>query len=310
MNNLDLSFARAAIVLPKEYSRVNLVLVGAGGTGSYAAPALARLAFELIERSKEVSLTIIDPDAVEANNIPRSNFCRAEIGKFKAQTLAERLALAWGMKIGYANEKLVYEKHLKDDTGSSYRQITVLVGCVDNHEARIEINRCLSQAERYVSSDAPNTWWIDGGNGKSSGQVLIGSTNKMFEPKQAFGSASLCRMLPSPAVQHPELLTNQEIALKRTENKRVSCPELVRLGEQSLNINNRVAVEINQMLTELLLSNNLKRFATYFDLESGTAHSKYCTPEAVAQTLTHFENQAADSSQSKSKRRISKVQNR
>ncbi len=307
MNNLDLSFAQAAIVLPKEFNRANIILVGAGGTGSYAAPALARLAFELIERGREVNLTIIDPDAVEANNIPRSNFCRAEVGRYKAQTLAERLTLAWGMKIGYANEKLCYEKHLKNDAGS-YRQLTVLVGCVDNHEARLEINRCLTEAERYVSTSAPNTWWIDGGNGKSSGQVLIGSTNKMFEPKQALGSASLCRMLPSPTIQHPELLTNQEIVPKRTENKRVSCPELIRLGEQSLNINNRVAVEINQMLTELLLTNNLKRFATYFDLESGTSHSKYCTQGAIAETLSRFETQAISSLQSKSRRLKSKAQ--
>lgn len=174
---------------------------------------------------------------------------------------------------------------------------------MDNHQARIEINRCLAAAERYVASDAPNTWWIDGGNGKSSGQVLIGSTGKIFEPKQAFSSASLCRMLPSPALQHPELLTNQEIAAKRSENSRVSCPELVRLGEQSLNINNRVAVEINQFATELLLTNSLKRFATYFDLESGTSHSKYCTPTAIHETLSRFENTPTASNESKTKRR-------
>jgi hypothetical protein len=64
---------------------------------------------------------------------------------------------------------------------------------------------------------------------------------------------------------------------------------MVRLGEQSLNINQRVAVEIGEMLTELLLNNSLRRFATYFDLESGTSRSSYCTPEAVAAALKQAE---------------------
>ena len=61
-----------------------------------------------------------------------------------------------------------------------------------------------------------------------------------------------------------------------------SCAERIRLGEQSLNVNQRVAVEMAEMLTELLLTKSLKRFATYFDLESGASRSIYNTPEALA----------------------------
>ena len=34
---LDLSFARAARVLPREFSKLKIYLIGAGGTGSFAA---------------------------------------------------------------------------------------------------------------------------------------------------------------------------------------------------------------------------------------------------------------------------------
>lgn len=85
---LDLSFARSAIVLPKEFSKLNLFLIGAVGTGSFAAMNLARLLFEINRIGKSVEMTVIDPDVVESGNIPRSNFCAAEIGRFKAQTLA------------------------------------------------------------------------------------------------------------------------------------------------------------------------------------------------------------------------------
>ena len=61
-------------------------------------------------------MTVIDPDVVESGNIPRSNFCGAEIGRFKAQTLAERISLAWGLEVAYSNEKLCYENHIKTES--------------------------------------------------------------------------------------------------------------------------------------------------------------------------------------------------
>jgi PRTRC genetic system ThiF family protein len=286
--NIDTSFARAARVLPREHAKIKIYVVGAGGTGSFTAPCLARLAYELTQRGKTIDLTIIDPDLVEAGNIPRSNFCRAEIGRFKAQTLAERIAAAWGLEVGYANEKLDYEKHIKANGGGS-RQLTILVGCVDNHLARREIHRALKECEPYSSTDAPYAWWIDGGNGKYSGQVLIGSTVKRDSAVNHFTTAAICRKLPAPSLVHPELLENQELPARRDPAERVSCPELVRLGEQSLNVNQRVAVEIAEMLTELLLTNSLKRFAVYFDLESGTSRALYTTPETIAQALTEVE---------------------
>ena len=296
---IDTSFARAAVVLPRAAERIKIYLVGAGGTGSYTAHHLARLVFELKETGKTVDLIIIDPDCVERGNIPRSNFCQAEIGRFKAQTLAERLSAAWGLEIAYANEKLGYEKHIKADK-DSYRQMTIIVGCVDNHSARGEIHRCLEEAESYYSSDAPNTWWIDGGNGKFSGQVLIGSTVKKCKAEDCFTTASICKKLPAPSLFHPELLEIQEPPARREETeRRLSCPELVRLGEQSLNINSRVAVEIGEMLTQLLLTNSLRRFASYFDLESGTSRALYTTPDAIAKAIAEAESAKPRSSKSK-----------
>ena len=303
---IDTSFARAALILPKEHRTIKFHLVGAGGTGSFAAQTLARLCYELKEQGKVVELTIIDPDRVEAGNIPRSNFCQAEIGRFKAQTLAERLSAAWALEIGYANEKLDYEKHIKS-AGSGYRQMTVLVGCVDNHLARGELHRSLKEFEPYDSQSAPSTWWIDGGNGKFSGQVVIGSTVKKDRVENHFTTAAICRKLPAPTLLHPELLENQEHTLRRTaapvsaQQQRVSCPELVRLGEQSLNVNSRVAIEIGEMLTQLLLTNSLKRFANYFDLESGTSRSLYCTPEILEKALKEAADNQPKTRKAKSK---------
>ncbi|HRH42965.1 MAG TPA: ThiF family adenylyltransferase [Pyrinomonadaceae bacterium] len=295
--NLDLSFAKSARILPKEFSKLKIYLIGAGGTGSFAAMNLACLLFEIKRIGKAADLTIIDPDIVESGNIPRSNFCAAEIGRFKAQTLAERITLAWGLEVSYSNEKLNYEKHIKPGR-SGFKELTILVGCVDNHLARREIHRSLEEANKYSSQNAPECWWIDSGNGKFSGQVLIGSEVRKEKLENYFSTSTICKKLPAPSVIHPELLENQEIPIPRETAERLSCAERISRGEQSLNINQRVAVEIGEILTEFVLTNNLRRFATYFDLESGTSRSSYCTTDSLSKAVNQ-----AEISKPKSKRR-------
>ena len=283
MNKIDLSFAQAAIVMPKEYTKLRIIQVGAGGTGSFAALAIGRLMYELSERGRIVEILIVDPDRVESGNIPRSNFCSAEIGGFKAQSLAKRITLAWGLECHFANESFDTEIHLKQ-AASDYRSLTILVGCVDNHLARQEMHRAVEEFQGYRSNETPNIWWVDGGNGKYSGQVLIGSMTKRIKPENHFVGSSICRSLPAPSLVHPELLTYQE-GETRQHAAPVSCPERIRLGEQSLNVNQRVAVEIAEMLSAFLLTNSLRRFATYFDLESGTSRSLYCTGPTIENAL-------------------------
>ncbi|MGE3466341.1 MAG: ThiF family adenylyltransferase [Pyrinomonadaceae bacterium] len=279
MNQIDLSFAQAAVVMPKEHTKLRIVQVGAGGTGSFAALAIARLMYELKESGKAADLLIVDHDRVESGNIPRSNFCAAEIGSFKAQSLAKRITLAWGLECHYANEVFEADVHLKQSSGD-YRALTVIVGCVDNHHARREIHRAVEQLQGYQTNDAPNIWWVDAGNGKCSGQVLIGSTTKRLKPENHFVGSSICRSLPTPSIIHPDLLEAEKKS-RSEEIKWLSCPDRIRLGEQSLNINQRVAVEVTEMLSEMFLTRSLKRFATYFDLETGTCRSLYCTPDQV-----------------------------
>jgi PRTRC genetic system ThiF family protein len=280
VTQIDLSFAQAAVVMSREYSSLRFVIVGAGGTGSFVIPAIARLMFELKhQQNKPVELLIVDPDVVESGNIPRSNFCAAEIGSFKAQALAKRITLAWGLECHYANELFDGENHLKAST-SDYRSMTVIVGCVDNHFARRDIHLAIDRYQRY-GPDAPDLWWIDGGNGQSSGQVLLGSNTKRIKPDQHFTGTSICRSLPAPSLVHPDLLEAEKKAGSE-ELERLSCPDRIHLGEQSLNINQRVAIEMAELLTEMFLTRSLKRFASYFDLETGTGRSLYCTPDQVA----------------------------
>ena len=282
---IDLSFSEAAVVMPREYSRLRFIIIGAGGTGSFAVPAIGRLMYELRkQQDKPVDMLIVDSDLVESSNIPRSNFCAADVGRFKAQTLATRITLAWGIETAFSNEKFDPEKHLKPSS-NDYRSLTVIVGCVDNHLARKDIHRSIEESRCYGTSDAPAIWWIDAGNGKSSGQVLLGSDIKRRKPDQHFTGTSICRSLPAPSLVHPDLLEPEKTPARAAISDGLSCPERIHLGEQSLNINQRVAVEMAEMLAAMFLSRSLKRFATYFDLESGTSRSLYCTLDQIAAAI-------------------------
>jgi molybdopterin/thiamine biosynthesis adenylyltransferase len=80
-----------------EPDSISIILVGCGGTGSFAALNLARLAWAA-RSGKRFRLTFIDPDVVEEKNIGRQYFCPADVGQPKAWTLARRL----GSQIGAA----------------------------------------------------------------------------------------------------------------------------------------------------------------------------------------------------------------
>lgn len=290
--NLDLSHLNAKLVLPVDYKQVEFWLVGAGGTGSFMAMNLARLAFELKFLGKNASIVIVDPDRVEEGNIPRSNFCFAEIGKYKAETLARRIAQAWGIEVGFVNEgfrpQLLESK--SDDwsvRSSDSNKLKILVGCVDNHLARIEMQEAIKlNNEKSYRRDTPRLWWIDGGNGSCAGQILIGNRLDEKEICQQSRKSPILSFLPAPSLQHPELLEPEKTKLKfqrvPQKNGSTTCAERIRLGEQSLNVNQRVAVEMSQILMELLLTHQLKRFASYFDLESGSSCSVYNTLEAIS----------------------------
>jgi len=196
-----------------------------------------------------------------------------------------------------------------DGRGSSSAQrLTVLVGCVDNHLARNEMHEALKlHNESRYEAGSPRLWWIDGGNGRDTGQVLIGNRLSEKDVYESARKSPILSLLPAPSLQHPELLRGESkkgIAPSRTTTDSITCAERIRLGEQSLNVNQRVAVEMAEMLSELLLTQTLKRFATYFDLESGASRSRYNTPEAIGESM-----RCQPKAKAKKQRAIAQAQN-
>ena len=303
---VDLSHLNAVplkVVMPRSQGMLRIYLVGCGGTGSWAAPHIARLARFLREvRGVKTAVTFVDPDGVETRNVFRQNFCAAEVGSNKAELLASRLSAAWGIEIHTHAQR--FESKMID---LEYGDVGVIVGCVDNALARREISETLSrETQRYGNGEPPppRLWWIDSGNGEDTGQVLVGAAPSSSELRQAFPfypQPTYCVNLPSPALQHPDLLQDSptipqpptpapdvsgRVADANTNQAAISCTEMALLGEQSPIINAMMANLAATYLWRLFAdARGLTTFATYCNLSSMSWRSTYIVPAAVAEIV-------------------------
>ena len=278
----DYSILHAKSIILPVHKQVELYLVGCGGTGSWLAPSLCRIARTLNEKGKATNLIFIDPDIVEQKNVLRQNFCDAEIGLNKAQTLALRYSLSWEVSIE-ALPALFNPEIVARDYYLRERKLKIIIGCVDNAIARQSIADALSQYQSWHTRNvATELWWLDCGNHTNSGQVLIGSHLSTEIEVYKFHELG-CIKLPAPCRQHPELL---EPKPEEFNNNTISCAELALLHTQSLSINQRMAAEAASYLVQLV-TGKLNRLATYIDLNSGFATSTFITEEAIAKIVTN-----------------------
>ena len=280
---LDLDQLNAAKLIVPLAPRVRLVLIGCGGTGSWLAPAVARIARLLNEKfAREVVLGFVDPDTVETKNIYRQNFCHAEVGRDKAVALASRYSMAWGVDIWAYPIK--FDLSIARDLGETihHDDLTIYIGCVDNVRARRDILGA-------VRSTDGTCFWLDCGNVKESGQVLIGRNNP-GEKVKTFPFEDRCAWVPLPSRQHKELIgragdsdddgvEDEGIETEPTPAviEGLSCGEIAMLDEQGLSINQAIASIAADYLLRLLLTQNLEKFQTYIDLNSGSMRSTFIT---------------------------------
>ena len=154
---------------------VKIIMLGAGGTGGHIAPHLYRLLHTL---ERNVRIIIADGDIVEQKNLVRQNFISSDMGKNKAQVLAERYASAFGMEISYIPEYIESEERLAElvrpDFGLDYNYypysmidgVTILIGAVDNNKSRRLCHNVFNKTKNII--------YIDSGNGEYNGQVVCG----------------------------------------------------------------------------------------------------------------------------------------
>jgi PRTRC genetic system ThiF family protein len=246
----------------------SIMVVGCGGTGGYVAERICRLVM-----GQERSIILIDPDLVEPKNVGRQNFYREDVGKFKAQALAERLARQFDREINYITRRI-------EDINYNCRG-ALTIGCVDNAAARERLEvayyNFYGMHHNTYSYHAIGGWYIDAGNGEHSGQVLIGNAF-LRECQHGFDAiAGLCEKLPLPTVQQPALLVPES----RPRVRREDCAARVARQEQSPVINAMMADTV-AVFADKLLEGKLQWQGAYLDLERGSVKFVDADPEAVA----------------------------
>ncbi len=260
-----------------DVNRFRIMVVGAGGTGSTLALFLAGLAFHARQKGIQVELTLVDHDVVELKNCGRQavSLQAAQVGGVpKVADLALRTNAAYGLDIEAWPVK--YEAGLardwfhRDANGSAPAHL--IIGCVDNHLGRQEIARTITAFDGRI-------WAIDSGNEQHSGQVLIGNLTDVSRIR--LDRLGLCRGLPSPYVQEPDLLEPDPAAHSQ------SCAEMgdgASLAEpQSLMVNRMAATIAAQYVATFVLQRQVLQLGSAFNLDPPTIRSRLITAATIGQ---------------------------
>ena len=249
-----------------------LALIGCGGTGSWLAEALVALALHQRQRQPDSPLVLvfIDGDTVEARNVGRQNFYPYEVGRNKAEALASRYSLLFGLRIHAGTRYLLPAEPgrrvalpavlRRGPTGPG----TLLIGALDDKLANGG-RQALAQlvtAYRY--------WWLDSGNARTAGQLLLGQATRAEQIDGRGLPLGMVDTLPAPHIQAPDLLTAREDAAP------ASCAEVAAAAEQSLLINRQMAALAAHLVSQWL-SRRLTLAAVETSLDPPVTHHQAVT---------------------------------
>lgn len=221
---------------------IDVVVVGAGGTGSALIPRLMQLHFAMkaLGHPGGLHVRVYDADTVSESNIGRQGFFPCDVGQNKAMLLVNRLNMAWGTSwIG------IPKRLNKSDCIST----DIIIGCVDTRKSRVAIMNAVQNSLAY---------YVDAGNSENTGQVVLGEIGSEATMKRH-------DRLPTVADLFPEMV---DVSLDATDD-RPSCSVAESLKKQSLVINSAMATEIFNLLWTLLRTGRLKYAGRFVNLETG-----------------------------------------
>lgn len=238
---------------------VSILVVGLGGTGSALALSLARLVYHARQKGMKLEVTFCDHDLVEERNVGRQYFAPCDAGRPKAEVMAEWINHDWGLDIRAAVLSF-NEREWNINAGA----VNVMVGCVDNVNARRAMSRLTHNANGRL-------WWLDCGNDNLNGQILIG--NRKRGSVKIAAELGLAHDLPYPASQAPDLTREPRRRKAKAKPVDPSCADLTLADEQGLHVNQAMAVYAAQYIYDIVIRRQLTTFATYVSLDPPAARS-------------------------------------
>jgi sulfur-carrier protein adenylyltransferase/sulfurtransferase len=235
----------------------NVVVVGAGGTGSAVLPGLARLHHAMVELGHPggIDCTVFDDDTVSPTNVGRQGFYPNDVGEYKASLIVNRLNALMGTDWRAETRRFGASDPLYN--------VDLVIGCVDTRAARRAIVR---------AAESSGVYYLDCGNDTDRGQVVLGQVcSKSYAKKHP-------ERPPHVGELFPELINAKLDAKDDTP----SCSMAEALRKQSLVINQAIAVQAFNMLWTMFRTGAVPFSGVFVNLATGRTNPIPLDPAAWA----------------------------
>lgn len=197
---------------------LTITVIGCGGTGSVLLQHLARMNTALIAQGRKgIILTCVDDDVVTPANRGRQLFTLSDVGRPKAVVMIERINRFYGTNWMAIPDRFSVQLAGKDNFPGN-----IIISCVDNVKSRKEIHSYVANCSlNKYHEHIQNLYWIDTGNRKDYGQVVLSSekpktTNVLdmfpnMEKEEAKDNTPSCSL--AEALERQDLFINSHVAL-------------------------------------------------------------------------------------------------
>lgn len=245
--------------LPAELvnNRIQVIVVGCGGTGSQLLPGLARLHRTLIALGHPygLSVTVYDDDAVALHNCVRQNFVETDVGANKAEVMVYRLNV---VHAAAGIEWTAVPRRFRSNDAEWNTDF--VIGCVDSKAARREIAAAVARTR--------HCYWIDAGNRADDGQVVVGEAGSVKPPADR-------PRLPLVSELLPEIVSGED-------DNAPSCSAVESILRQGAITNQMSATWALAWLSEALRKGEIGWCGVFFNLATGRVSPIPVDPAAWA----------------------------
>lgn len=233
---------------------VTIYLIGCGGTGSQVLNNLARTHKALTMLGHPgFHVTVFDNDIVTEANLGRQLFAPSELGLNKATALVTRVNRFFGLQW--------QSKPQRYNLTNTIIDCNIIITAVDNVNVRLQVGK-LYKGRRSPSShsaDKTNYYWLDIGNSKATGQIVLGTRGYIEQPKKTTNTVSF---LPSITELFPDLKKHED------KDKTPSCSLAEALAKQDLFINSIIAQYAVNMIWKMFREASINYHGLFINLES------------------------------------------
>lgn len=253
-------YTEASLLSPQH--PVTIYLIGCGGTGSQVLNNLARTHKALTALGHPgFHVTVFDNDIVTEANLGRQLFAHSELGLNKATALVTRVNRFFGLQWNAIPR--LYD--LKEGKISC----NILITAVDKVAIRKQIGKLYefkhvaTKGHDHRGSELKNYYWMDLGNSKSSGQIVLGTRGMITQPTK---TQNTVHTLPCITEMFPDLQKHED------KDQTPSCSLAEALDKQDLFINSIIAQYAVNIIWKMFREASIQYHGLYINLQNLTTN--------------------------------------